>query len=259
MTFFLGVAAFLAFGAGYPASSLMLRCTLEASERFSPRSALALSSVAALCGAASALLARGGIRQLVVPGGLATASSAAFMGGTLGRCALLIYASHFTGSLELSRMQAAPLLALSSAALCALWRQPFMRPEGRGGLFLLALLCGLCDGLFGAGGMALLALFSPGGVRRRSGAPSSLSLLISLCAQAGALLLTLCAGAAQVFPSRMLLFLALGSAAGGFLAQKERGTSLKGLRAALIAYWIVALLSVLEQALYAAPQGWSTP
>ncbi|MDO5378298.1 MAG: TSUP family transporter, partial [Clostridia bacterium] len=241
-----------------PASALALRCALEASERFSPRSALALSSVAALCGAASGLLARGGLRQLV-PGRRAAASSAAFMGGTLGRCALLIYASHFTGSLELSRMQAAPLLALSSAALYALRHQPFKRPEGRSSLFLLALLCGLCDGFVGAGGMALLALFSPGGVRRRSGAPSSLSLLISLCAQAGALLLTLFAGAAQVFPPRMLLFLALGAAAGGFLAQKERGASPKGLRAALITYGVVALLSVLEQAFYAAPQSWAAP
>lgn len=258
MAFFLGVAAFWAFRMGYPASALVLRCALEASERFSPRSALALSSMAALCGAASGLIARGGMRQLV-HGQRAAASSAAFMGGTLGRCALLIYASHFTGSLELSRMQAAPLLALSSAALYALRRQPFTRPEGRGGLSLLALLCGLCDGFVGAGGMALLALFSPGGVRRRSGAPSSLSLLISLCAQAGALLLTLCAGAAQVFPPRMLLSLALGAAAGGFLAQKERGASLKGLRSALITYWVVALLSVLEQAFYSASQSWAAP
>lgn len=258
MDLFLGVAAFLAFGAGYPASALMLRCGLEACERFSPRSALALSGVAALCGAASGLLARGGLRQLS-PARRVPASLAAFVGGTLGRCLLLLYASRFTGSLALSRLQAMPLLALSAAALYALRRQPFALPESRARLFFLSMVCGLCDGFLGAGGMALLALFSPGGVRRKSAAPSSLALLTSLCAQAGALLLTLFAGAAQVFPPRMLLCLALGAAAGGFGAQKERGAGHRDLRAALTTYWLAALLAVLEQALRAAPLGWAAP
>lgn len=257
MAFFLGGAAFLAFLAGYPASALLLRCALEASERFSPRAALALASVAALSGALCALIARGGLRPLP-PSRRAVAASAAFVGGTLGRSALVLYASRFTGSLELTQAQAGPLLLLVSVSLYAVFRQPFARPEGRGGLFLLALLSGLVDGLFGAGGMALLALFSPGGVRRREGVPSSLALLVSLCAQSGALLLTLCAGAAQVLPPRMLLGLALGAAAGGCLAQKQRGTPGKGLRAALMTYLVVAVLAILEQALRPAPLGWSS-
>lgn len=255
MAFFLGGAAFLAFFAGYPASALLLRCALEASERFSPRAALALASVAALFGALCALPARGGLRPLP-PSRRAAAASGAFIGGTLGRSALLLYASHFTGSLELTRAQAGPLLLLVCVSLYALFRQPFAVPEGRGGLFGLALFCGLIDGLFGAGGMALSALFSSGGVLRRKGVPSSLALLVSLCAQSGALLLTLCAGAAQVLPLRMLLGIAIGAAAGGFGAQKQRGTPGKGLRAALMTYLVIAVLSILEQALRPMSVGW---
>ena len=50
----MGFAAFLCFWLGFPAPALVLRCGLNASLRFSPRAALALSAVASVCGAAAA-------------------------------------------------------------------------------------------------------------------------------------------------------------------------------------------------------------
>ncbi|MBP3656349.1 MAG: hypothetical protein J6K32_06600 [Clostridia bacterium] len=48
--------------AAQPAGALPLRCMLEACRRFSPRAAVALSSLAGLFGAGAMLVARGGLR-----------------------------------------------------------------------------------------------------------------------------------------------------------------------------------------------------
>lgn len=244
----LGGAAFLSFFAGFPASALLLRCGLSASQRFSPRAALALSSLAALCACIAALLSRGGLRA-ASPRFPMTAGS--FMGGTLGRALLLMTASRLPGSYELLRIQAIPLLMLCALSLVPAKRLPARRLAGHdAALPCWAFLCGMTDGFFGAGGMTLLSPLTLAAIVRRSDRPTALMLLLCACAQAGALALTLAAGAAQVFPGRMLLAVGAGAAMGALAAEadKKRGAASAGLRIALKAYLIVAALSGLEQA-----------
>lgn len=246
----LGGAAFLSFFAGFPASALLLRCGLSASQRFSPRAALALSSLAALCACASALLARGGLRA-ASPASRLSMTAGSFMGGTLGRALLLMTASHLSGSYELLRIQAIPLLLLCVLSLVPAQRLPARHlADHYAALPYWAFLCGMTDGFFGAGGMTLLSPFMLGTIVRRRDRPTALMLLLCACAQGGALALTLAAGAAQVFPGRMLFAVGAGAAMGIWAAEadKKRGAASIGLRIALKAYLIIAALSGLEQA-----------
>lgn len=246
MEFALGGAAFLSFYAGFPASALLLRCGLSASQRFSPRASLALSSIAALCAAAGALLARGGLRA--VPSSFRRILMAgAFMGGTIGRALLLMTAARLPSSYDLLRVQALPLLALCVLSLAKGLRFPIRR---RLPLLGWAFFCAMTDGFFGAGGICLLSLAALDGVVRRRNSPSALALLLQACAQAGAIALTLAVGAAEVFPWRMLLSISSGALLGALAAEanKKRGATVTGLRIALKAYGIIAALSGLEQA-----------
>lgn len=247
MSFVLFTAAGLVFALFPAGAPLALRCGLNACLRFSPRAALALASMAGLSGSLCALLGRG-LRQTVVPGQHAAAALAGFLGGTAGRALLLMYASRFSGSLELARAQAVPLLLLAGAGVLSAQRQPFLPPQSRRGFFSLALLSAAIDGLLGAGGTALSALVRPDGVRRRQTALSSAALLASACAQGSALLLTLFSGAAQVFPPRIPLALALGAAAGSWLHERQKRAGPAGLRAALCVYLMLAALACAEQA-----------
>lgn len=246
----LGLSAFLCFALGHPASALLLRCGLNASVRFSPRAALALSAFASLCAAAAALIRRGGLRAAPASARW-PALTCAFLGGTLGRSLLLMFVARFSGSLMLARLQAIPLLALCLPALMP------ARVGRRGEEPSFASLCGICalcaaiDGFFGAGGLLMADALLPRPLVRHVRAPTSLALLTALGGQAGAILLTLCVGAAQVFPARMLLGVALGAALGALAAesiQKERGVPFKGMRIALKAYLSAAVLAMLEQA-----------
>lgn len=247
MDWFLGGAALLFFLAGHPASALLMRCALAASQRFSPRAALALSAVSALSGAAAGLLCRGGLRA--VPKTQASVSLwAGFIGGTLGRAALLMLSARAASSLTLARVQMIPLLLLALLSLLPT-HVLGLRVTSSSQLFGFSLLCAAADGFLGAGGMPLFALAGQPGVQRRYGAPSC-ALLMSAAAQTGAILLTLLCGQAQVFPSRMLVFLALGSALGTVIAekQKERGALHRGMRAALKVYLVLSALACIEQA-----------
>ena len=104
-------ASFLFFYLGFPEPALFLRCGLAASLRFSPRAALALSGIAALCGSLAALFARGGLGAAPAPA-RSRLIPATFAGGTLGRSLLLMFTARFTGSLPLLRVQVVPLLML---------------------------------------------------------------------------------------------------------------------------------------------------
>ena len=101
----------------------------------------------------------------------------------------------------------------------------------------------------GAGEAALLSLAPVPGVRR--GRQSGDALLLTVCAQGGALLLTLLCSAAEIFPARLLAAMALGAALGALAAEqcKERGALHRGMRAALLIYGFFAVLACAEQAL----------
>ncbi|MDH8275991.1 hypothetical protein QIG69_26940, partial [Klebsiella pneumoniae] len=75
-------------------------------------------------------------------------------------------------------------------------------------------------------------LFAHDGVRRKAGASPSAALLLTLTAQASALLLTLLSGGAQVLPPRMLAALSAGALIGGWRFEKikKRGEIRRGLR-----------------------------
>ena len=168
--------------------------------------------------------------------------SAGITGGTIGRMLLLMFVARFSGSLELARMQAFPLLALTLAALLPdrLRRVPL--PQTRIGLYLFSLLCSGVGGCFGCGALAAFGLTACGGVPRRKDTPAS-----------AALLLTLLSGGAQVFPPRMLAALSSGALFGGwrFEKSKKRGEVRRGLRAALGVYALLSALAGVEQAFFA--------
>ena len=243
-------ASLLFFYLGFPAPELLLRCGLAASLRFSPRAALALSSVAALCGALAALIKRGGLSSAPAPA-RALLIPASFAGGTLGRSLLLMFTASQTGSLPLLRLQVLPLLLLCLLALLPQrpGRRDAIEPRPYA-LRALSFFCGVVDGFFGAGGQLLFGGLLPARIARRRFSSPALPLLHTVCAQAGALMLTACAGAAQVFPARMILLLAAGSALGALAgeAQKERGPLASGTSAALKAYLLLCALSGMEQA-----------
>lgn len=242
-------SAALAFSLSPSLAPLALRCGFSACLRFSPRAAVALSSVAVLSGCLGMLLARGGLR-CVPPLQRLPVAIAAVIGGTVGRMLLLMFVARFSGSLELARMQALPLLALTLLTLIPPRLRRIPLPGTRIGLTLFSLLCAWIGGTFGCGALATFALAAPGGVRRKSGAPASAALLLALIAQASALLLTVLSGGAQVFPPRMLAALSAGSLFGGwrFEKNKKRGEIRRGLRAALGVYAFFAALAGVEQA-----------
>lgn len=234
-------AALCAFFAGGPSAALLLRCGLNASLRFSPRAALALSSLCALSGALCQLIARGGLRA--VHGPRAALATLCFTGGVLGRALLLMLVARFPDSLLLLRVQALPLLLITLCAVLPMRpRLPIPAPAA-------AFLASALGGFLGAGEAVLLPPLLPAGVHR--GRQSGAALLASACAQGGALLLTLLCGAAQIFPARLLLFAALGAALGALCAEgcKERGALHRGMRAALLVYGFLAALACAEQAL----------
>lgn len=245
-------SAWLAFSLSPALAPLALRSGLAACLRFSPRAALALSSVAALWGCLGALAARGGLHA-VPPGQRFPVMIAGITGGTIGRMLLLMFVARFSGSLELARTQAIPLLALTLTALLPdrLRRVPL--PQTRIGLYLFSLLCASIGGVFGCGALAAFGLTACRGVHRRKGAPASAALLLTLTAHASALLLTLLSGGAQVFPPRMLLALSSGAFLGGwrFEKHKKRGEVRRGLRAALGVYALLSALAGVEQAFFA--------
>lgn len=242
-------SAWLLFSLSPALAPLALRGGLAACLRFSPRAALALSSVAALGGCLGALAARGSLRA-VPPGQRFPAAIAGMTGGTAGRMLLLMFVARFSGSLALSRMQALPLLALTLAALLPDRPRRIPLPRTRVGLALLSLPCACIGGCFGCGALATFGLAEPGGVHRHRDAPASAALLLALTAHVCALLLTLLSGGAQVFPGRMLLALSSGAFIGGWRFEKikKRGEVRRGLRAALGVYALLAALAGVEQA-----------
>ena len=225
-------------------AALVLRCGLQACLRFSPRAAMALSAAAGCAACLAALTRRGGLRA-VPSAHLRLLTLAALAGGTLGRMLALMLDARLFSSRAFGRVQALPLLALVIAA-CVPGRLRF--PRSARGLLALALPCALAEGFFGAGGLALLALAAPPGVRRSS-APQAGALLLCAAAQGTALLLTLLSGAAQMFPARLPAAIALGAALGAWLgggAQKG-GALPRRMRAALAVYAILAALACVEQ------------
>ena len=98
--------------------------------------------------------------------------------------------------------------------------------------------------------MALFLLAGRSTLHRRQSSPPGAALLLCLVAQLSALLLTWLSGAAEIFPSRMLLALFFTSALGGviFEKSKKRGAVLHGLRIALYVYMLSAALAGMEQA-----------
>lgn len=252
MEFAMALSAFLCFWPGFPAPALVLRCGLNASLRFSPRAALALSALASFCGAAGALLYRGGL-WAAPQAARGPTLIGSFLGGTLGRAWLLMFVARFSGSLMLARLQALPLLLLVALALLPA-RAPARRIQDPSAVRLgaLCLFCAAADGFFGAGGPLLFARLLPPPILRSRSAPSSTALLVAMGGQAGAIALTLCAGAAQVLPPLMLLSVALGSLLGSLAAgagqNAGRGTLSKGMRTALGVYLCFAMLALLEQA-----------
>jgi len=246
MELFLSLAALCAFSLLPASAPLMLRLGLSACLRFSPRAALALSSVAALSGSIAMLLCRGSLRA-VAHAQRKPAALAAVFGGTAGRMLLLMFTARFSGSLALARIQTVPLMLLALAA--SLPRQMHL-PRSRAGFFVYALLCAACEGFFGCGGMALFLLAGYSGVRRRRVSPPGAALLLGTIAQLSALLLTQFSGAAEIFPARLPLSLAAAAWLGGavFEKTKKRGAIQKGLRIALYVYMMLAALSCAEQA-----------
>lgn len=244
-------SAWLVFSLSPALAPLALRGGLSACLRFSPRAALALSSLAALWGCLGALAGRGGLHA-VPPGQRLPVVIAGITGGTIGRMLLLMFVARFSGSLELARTQALPLLVLTLAALLPGRLRHIPLPRTRIGLYLFSLLCAFVGGCFGCGALAVFGLAANSGVHRRKDAPASAALLLALTAHASALLLTLLSGGAQVFPRRMLLALSSGALFGGwrFEKSKKRGEVRRGLRAALEVYALLAALSGVEQAFF---------
>lgn len=246
MELFLFLLALCAFSVLPAAAPVLMRCALVACLRFSPRAALALSSLAALSGCAAELACRGCLRAVPVSQRI-PAAAAGLLGGTLGRMLLMMFTARFSGSLALARIQAFPLLLLALAASLPRRRR---LPRAQTGLFACSLLCALIEGFFGCGCAALFLLFGHAGVRRRRVSPPGAALLLSLIAELSALLLTQLCGKAEIFPIRMTLALALGSAIGGavFEKNKKRSPVKSGLRIALHAYMLLAALAGMEQA-----------
>lgn len=242
-------SGWLLFALSPALAPLALRGGLAACLRFSPRAAIALSSIAALAGSLGVLASRGGLRA-VPPGQRLPVLLAGITGGTLGRMLLLLFVTRFPGSLALTRAQAIPLLLLVLAALLpdGLRRMPL--PRTRTGLYVFSLPCAVIGGSLGCGALAAFSLSSDAGVRRQKGAPASAALLLACAAHASALLLTVLSGGAQVFPRRMLLALSLGASLGGwrFGRSKKRGEVRRGLCAALGVYALLAALAGVEQA-----------
>lgn len=249
MDFALCFAALLFFSAGHPASALLLRCGLEACQRFSPRAAIALASFASLCAAAAGLLCRSRLKSVPAKQ-RSICAVASFVGGCIGRALLLMFTARFPGTLTLTRAQMIPLLLF---ALLAIHTPMHGRlPLSPVPFALLILLCSLIDGFFGAGGMAFFSLAALGGINRGRAAPSC-ALLMTVIAQASALLVTMLCGETQVFPGRMLTLLAAGSAIGALVCeqQKERGAFSYRLRTALWVYLVLAAASCIEQGITA--------
>lgn len=248
MELFLSFAALCAFSLLPAGAPLLLRCGLSACLRFSPRAALALSSVAALSACMAMLLCRGGLRA-VPPAQRSPAALAGLLGGTTGRMLLLLFTARFSGSLELARVQAAPLVLLTAACQFPLC---LSLPNSRKGFFMLSLLYALMDGFFGCGCTALSVLFSKHRICRKSASVPGAALLCSFTAQSCALLLTLLSGAAQIFPLRMLIALCTAAAFGGAIFEKTKKRSLlQGrLRMALCVYMLLAALAGVEQAFF---------
>lgn len=242
MELILFCAAMGAFFAGGPSAALLIRCALDASQRFSPRASLALSALCALCGAMTQLLARGGLRA--VPGPRASMAALGFIGGVLGRALLLMLVARFPDSLTLSRVQALPLLLLFLCAALPKRKRLPLSP------LALSLPVAALGGFLGAGEAGILQLVLPSGLH--AARQSAAALLLTVCAQGGALLLTLLCGAAQVFPAHLLAALMLGAALGSLAAEqcRERGALHRGMRAALLVYGFFAALACAEQALY---------
>ena len=234
-------SAWLAFSLSPALAPLTLRGGLAACLRFSPRAALALSGLAALWGCLGALAPRGGLHA-VPPGQRLPIVIAGITGGTSGRMLLLMFVARFSGSLELARTQALPLLALTLAALLPGSLQHVPLPRTRIGLYLFSLLCAFVGGCFGCGALTVFGLAANSGVHRRTDAQAS-----------AALLLTLLSGGAQVFPPRMLLALSSGALLGGwrFEKSKKRGEIRRGLRTALGVYALLSALAGVEQAFFA--------
>jgi len=246
MELFLSLAALCAFSLLPASAPLMLRLGLSACLRFSPRAALALSSVAALSGSIAMLLCRGSLRA-VAHAQRKPAALAAVFGGTAGRMLLLMFTARFSGSLQLAQMQAVPLLLLALAAVLP-HRLPL--PGSKAGLFAFSLLCAAIDGFFGCGGAVIFLLTGRSDIHRRRVSPQGAALICSVIAHFFALLLTLLSGAAQIFPMRTLLMLAAASALGGtvFEKTKKRGPAQRGLRVTLCVYMLLAALAGTEQA-----------
>ena len=242
-------SAWLVFSLSPVIAPLALRGGLSACLRFSPRAAVALASVAALFGCLGALTARGLFRAMP-PGQRFPVAIAGVTGGTVGRMLLLMFVARFPGSLELARMQALPLLALTLAALLPARLRRIPLPRTRIGLYLFSLLCACIGGCLGCGALAVFHLAACGGVCRRSDAPACAALLLASTAHASALLLTLLSGGAQVLPLRMLFALSCGAFIGGwrFEKSKKRGEIQRGLRAALGVYALLSALAGVEQA-----------
>lgn len=245
-------SAWLAFSLSPALAPLTLRGGLAACLRFSPRAALALSGLAALWGCLGALVGRGGL-HIVPLGQQFPVIIAGITGGTAGRMLLLMFVARFSGSLELARTQALPLLALTLAALLPGSLQHVPLPRTRIGLYLFSLLCAFVGGCFGCGALTVFGLAANSGVHRRTDAQASAALLLALTSHASALLLTLLSGGAQVFPPRMLLALSSGALLGGwrFEKSKKRGEIRKGLRTALGVYALLSALAGVEQAFFA--------
>ena len=242
---FLFLSALGAFFLLPAAAPVVLRCGLAACLRFSPRAALALSSCAALSGCAAMLSCRGGLRGVTLLQRLPVAA-AAFLGGTLGRMLLLMFTARFSGSLSLSRVQAAPLLLL---VLVGMFPRKLRLPCAPSGLFAFSLLCAFAEGFLGCGGTAHFLLAGRSGVCRRPASPSGAALLLGFIAQLSALLLTHLSGAAEIFPARLPLSLAAAAALGSvfFEKTKKRAGIQRGLRIALCMYMVFAALAGIEQ------------
>ena len=246
MELFLSAAALCAFSLSPAGASVMLRCGLAACLRFSPRAALALSSIASLSCCTAMFFCRGGLRAIPNRQRAANAA-AAFFGGTVGRMLLILFTARFSGSLALSRLQAIPLLLLSAVCMHPLC--PFSQ-NSHSRLFWSSLFCAALDGFFGCGGTAFFLLFTQTGVRRKRLFLPGAALLNGIFAQCAALLFTFFSGAAQIFPGRMLFSLAAASALGGIIFEKtkKRGQAHRGLRIALSLYTLLAALAGIEQA-----------
>lgn len=248
LALFFASALFFAFG--FPAPSLLVRLALGASRLLSPRTSLTLSGLCALSGALAALLSRGAARSAPAPA-RERLPLAAFGGGALGRALLLAFCARFPSSLPLARLQAAPLLLLCLLSLLPeRASRPARTPPRPAAFRALCLLCGAAEGFLGAGGALLFSALWPPGIVRRRFSSSALALLLTVCAQAGALLAAGCAGASQDLPVRLAAALAAGAALGALVGEREKKRGPLGLRLALAlrVYLLLCALAGVEQA-----------